>query len=304
MKNKKVKQEFSDNMLTPELTEGHINWFPGHMNKAIKQIKSRLKMVDIVLELRDARSPMVTGNSLVTAAIGEKSRLILINKSHLADPKILALWDTWFKEQKVPYLFIHDFEEATLKKVIAAAKNVVQKRRLESNPDIVEKKKLRLMILGLPNTGKSTIINKLSKRNAAKAADKPGLTRQQLWVKVDQDTEILDTPGVMPPKIIKFEHGQWLSAIHAIPGNIVNPEIPSCYIIETLISKKSDFFKELYKFETLELTLIEALDHIAKVRGCLKNKAEYDYDRVYNLILNDFRSGKLGQLSFGVPPKS
>jgi ribosome biogenesis GTPase A len=304
MKNKKAKQDFSDNMLTPELTEGHINWFPGHMNKAIKEIKKRLRMVDIVLELRDARSPLVTGNSLVTDAIGEKSRLILINKSHLADPEVLKLWDEWFKKKQVPYLFIHDFEESTLKKVIAKAKSIVQTRRLESNPDIEEKKKLRLMILGLPNTGKSTIINKLSRRNAAKAADKPGLTRQQLWVKVDQDTEILDTPGVMPPKIIKFEHGQWLSAIHAIPGNIVNPEVPSCYLIDILIKKKSENFKKQYKFENLELTLLEALDHIAKVRGCLKSKAEYDYDRVYNLILNDFRAGKLGQVSFGVPPKS
>lgn len=304
MKNKKPKQDYSDNMLTPDRAEGHINWFPGHMNKAIKEIKKRLKMVDIVLELRDARSPMVTGNSLVTDAIGEKSRLILINKSQLADPEVLALWDVWFKKQAVPYLFIHDFEEATLKKVILKAKKIVQNRRLESNPDIEEKKKLRLMILGLPNTGKSTIINKLSRRNAAKAADKPGLTRQQLWVKVDQDTEILDTPGVMPPKIIKFEHGQWLSAIHAIPGNIVNPEVPSCYIIQVLIEKKSTEFKEHYKLESFDITLLEALDHIAKVRGCLKSKAEYDYDRVYNLILNDFRAGKLGQVSFGIPPKS
>ncbi|MCF8060631.1 MAG: ribosome biogenesis GTPase YlqF [Bacteriovoracaceae bacterium] len=302
MKTKKPKKEFTENMLTPEGSDGHINWFPGHMNKAIKEIKKRLKMVDIVLELRDARSPLVTGNSLVLEGIGEKSRLILINKSHLADPIILSKWDKWFTDQNVPFLFIHDFDQTTLKNIISESKKIIQKRRMESNPGIEEKKKIRMMILGLPNTGKSTLINKLSRRKATKVADKPGQTRTQLWVKVDEDIEILDTPGVMPPKIIKYEHGQWLSALHAIPDTIVTAEIPACYLVKVLLKKKSQVFKELYQFEHFDHDVIAALDHIAKIRGCLLTMGQYDYERVYNIILGDFRSGKLGLISFGEPP--
>lgn len=302
MKNKKVRKEFTENMLTPDDSGGHINWFPGHMNKAVKEIKKRLKMVDIVLELRDARSPLVTGNSLVTEAIGEKSRMIIINKSHLADPTILSQWDVWFKKQETPFQFIHDFDQSTLQNIISEAKRIIQNRRLESNPDIDEKKVIRMMILGLPNTGKSTLINKLAKRKATKVADKPGQTRTQLWVKVALGIEILDTPGVMPPKIIKYEHGQWLSALHAIPDNIVTPEIPASYIIETLLKKESSFLKDLYQFKDLKVDTLGAINHIAEIRGCLSAKGQYDYERVYKIILGDFRSGKLGLMSFGVPP--
>ena len=161
---------------------------------------------------------------------------------------------------------------------------------------------MKMMILGLPNTGKSTIINMLANRNASKVAAKPGQTKVQLWVKVDNDLDILDTPGVMPPNIENQIHGMWLSAIHAIPDHIVSPENSACFIIEHLLKLKSTAFKEHYDFESLDVDLLTACDHIGKRRGCLRSGGGFDYDHIYKIILNDFRIGALGLVSFGVPP--
>jgi ribosome biogenesis GTPase A len=286
-----------------DVTTEKINWFPGHMNKAVKQIVERLNMVDICLEIRDARSPMATGNRSVLKTIGQKSLLIVINKTNLADPKAVALWQTWFSKQEESFVFINAFDKNSLKKIVDMSKEIVHRKRLLSNPEGVEKTELRMMILGLPNTGKSTIINKLANRNASKAAAKPGQTQHQLWVNVDKDLKILDTPGVMPPKIEKHEHGVWLCALHAIPETVVRCEVPACFIIEHLLKEKSEIFKNRYSLSGFDIDLIEALDQIAALRGCIRHKGVPDYERVYKLVLLDFRGGELGLVSFGLPPE-
>ena len=289
-------------MLTPD-SHTKINWFPGHMNKAIKKIKERLKMVDIVLEIRDARSPMATGNASLRAVIGEKSKLILINKKNLADPKILKSWEKWFESKDEPYLFVNALDKNSLQEVIKKAKFLVNTKIKESNPDYKEKTKIRMMIIGLPNTGKSTIINRLANRNASKVADKPGQTQQQLWVTVNDEIEILDTPGVMTPDIKTNEQGLWLSAIHAIPDRIAGSDLIASFIVEYLIKNNRNALIERYNLEKEPTDLIETFNEIAKIRGCFLKKNEFDYDRVYKLIISDLRSGKLGLISFGTPPR-
>lgn len=298
---KKVNYEMGDN-IHDNVTTNRINWFPGHMNKAIRQVKESLTKVDIVLEIRDARSPLATGNAEFNRAVGQKSKLIVINKKNLADPKIVKLWETWFTEQGHPFIFVNGLDKKALSKVTEIAKNIVVTKIKESNPDFVFERKLKMMIIGLPNTGKSTIINRFANRNATKTADKPGQTQHQLWVKVDSQLELLDTPGIMPPKIFSYEQGLWLAALHAIPATIVKEEDSACFIVKYLLEKKSKIFQEKYKLESLDAELIETLNNIAKTRGCIQQKGVYDYDRVYKLILNDFRSGDLGLVSFGVPP--
>lgn len=298
---KKINYDMGEN-IHDNVTTNRINWFPGHMNKAIRQVKESLKKVDIVLEIRDARSPLATGNSEFNKAIGQKSSLIVINKTNLADPNIVKKWEAWFEEQKRPYIFINCFDKKSLSKITTTAKDVVIKKIRESNPGFVFDRKLKMMIIGLPNTGKSTIINRLANRNATKAADKPGQTQQQLWVKVDDQLELLDTPGIMPPKIFSYEQGLWLAALHAIPATIVKEEDSACFIVRHLLEMKSKIFQERYKLDSLELDLIGALDAIAKTRGCIQQKGQFDYDRVYKLLLTDFRSGSLGPISLGIPP--
>lgn len=313
MKNKKPqhkkdglsRQDTKELGLTPDnRPKAAFNWFPGHMLKAMREIKSKIKAVDIVLEIRDARVPLVSGNKAMDEALEQKSRLIILNKVNLADPKHIERWEQWFKEQTTPYLFINCFDKASIKKVVSTARSIVENKRRESNPDIVTpKSKLRMMILGLPNTGKSTIINQLVGKGIAKTADKPGQTRVQQWITIDEELELLDTPGVLPPHVEREEHGFWLSLINAIPDGIVGEEGPACYLVKHLQKIKSPEFQERYKLESLEMDLDETFLAIAKNRGCLKQKGLPDLERVFKIIIHDFRQGDLGKVCFGEPPK-
>ncbi|MBY0415454.1 MAG: ribosome biogenesis GTPase YlqF [Bdellovibrionales bacterium] len=303
MKNKPFKLT-DDIELTPddEPVKG-INWYPGHMARAIREIKEKLSTCDIVFEIRDARAPLASGNKMLESTLRQKSHLILLNKVNLASPNMVVEWEKWFQKEGTPFMFIDCFDKGTMKKVLALAHSIVDKKRKESNPGMETKKKMRLMILGLPNTGKSTIINQLAGRTAVKVADKPGQTQVQQLIVIDKDLDLLDTPGVMPPSLAKEEHGLWLSAINAIPDDIVGEELPAKFLVEFFSGLKSKEFKERYKLESLDIPVEDIINKIAILRGCLKGGGKIDAERVYKLILNDFRKGELGRCCFGIPPK-
>ncbi|WPU63591.1 ribosome biogenesis GTPase YlqF [Peredibacter starrii] len=281
-----------------------FNWFPGHMLKAMREIKAKINAVDLVIEIRDARVPIVSGNPTLWESIGSKARLILLNKTNLADPAAVAKWDAWFKEKGEPYLFVNCLDKNSLKQVLSYARKIIEDKRRACNNEVEQKSKYGFMIIGLPNTGKSTFINSVANRNATKKADKPGQTRHQLWVDVDEHLQLLDTPGVMPPELAVEEHRFWLSAINAIPDEIIGEEDPACYLVRFLLKNKSEAFKERYKLESFDMSLDETLTKIATVRGCLKQKGLPDLDRVFKLILLDFRAGELGKVCFSLPPKN
>jgi len=284
------------------LENNPFNWFPGHMLTAIKEIKKNIKLVDIIVEVRDARVPMASGNKEIYYNSGEKPYLIVFNKTNLANPKAVKLWQDWFTEQKESFIFINALDKKSIKAIIKRSKEILHAHRLKSNGTASAKEKMSMMVLGLPNTGKSTIINKLSNRNATKAAATPGQTKIKLWVKADKDLNILDTPGVMPPMVHQQIHSMWLSAIHAIPDHIITPDYSACFIVEHLLKERSTAFKEYYKFESLDIDFTTAVEHIGKRRGCLRSGGGYDYDHIYKIILNDFRNGYLGLTSFELPP--
>ena len=294
--------------ITPDHDENEtlkrINWLPGHMITATKDIRKSIKLVDIIVEVRDARVPMVSGNKAIYDNFSETPHLIVFNKTNLADPEAVKLWQAWLTEQKESFIFINAMDKISIKNIIKRCKQVVHARLVKLDTTGTAKKELSMMLLGLPNTGKSTIINKLSNRNATKAAATPGQTKVKLWVKADKDLKILDTPGVMPPAIQEEIHAMWLSAIHAIPDHIITPEYSSCFIVEHLLKKRSTDFQEFYKFETLDMDLITAVEHIGKRRGCLRSGGggSYDYEQIYKIILTDFRKGSLGLTSFELPP--
>lgn len=303
MKNKNVKLTEEIELTPDHLVSAGINWYPGHMAKAIREIKEKLSTVDIVFEIRDARAPLASGNKMLETTLRQKSHLILLNKVNLANPNMIQEWQKWFEKEGTPFMFIDCFDKGTMKKVLAFAKSIVDKKRKESNPDMSPKAKMRLMILGLPNTGKSTIINQLAGRNATRTADKPGQTQVQQLIVIDKDLDLLDTPGVMPPSLAKEEHGLWLCAINAIPDDVVGEEKPAKFLIDFFKELNSKEFKERYKLESLEISTEEIVEKIAVLRGCLKQKGMLDLDRVYKLILSDFRKGELGKCCFGAPPK-
>lgn len=280
-----------------------FNWFPGHMMKAMREIQAKVQMVDIVIEIRDARCPIVSGNRTLTGSMGGKTRLILLNKANLADPVMNNQWADWFEKEGEPYLLVNALDKNSIAEVLTKSRGLVEKKRRESNEDIKQKNKYRLMIIGLPNTGKSTFINSVAKKNAVKVADKPGQTQHNLWVKIDEEMELLDTPGIMPPEIERDEHKIWLALINAIPAAIVGEEEPAIYLIKYFLKNKTPEFMERYKLESFDLTVDEALAKIAAVRGCLKQKGLPDLERVFKLILMDFRAGEIGKISLGTPPK-
>jgi ribosome biogenesis GTPase A len=280
-----------------------FNWFPGHMAKALREIKQRLKLVDIVLEIRDARAPLATANPALNEGLESKCKLILLNKVNLSDPLMVKAWSHWFDERGEPYLFLNCFEKSSLNKVIKMAQDIVEKNRLKCDPNYVStSNKLKMMIVGLPNTGKSTIINQLANKGATKVADKPGLTKMQQWIKISEDVELLDTPGVMPSQVERLEYGLWLSAIHAIPDDIADEQMTAMFIINHLKERKSEDFLKRYKIPSFDLSDEEMLRQIAKIRGCLKQKGEPDFERVYKLVLAEFRTGELGRTCFKLPP--
>lgn len=285
-------------------TRTYLNWYPGHMAKALREIKKRLTLVDVVLEIRDARVPLATGNKALDAEVGNKPRLLVFNKANLADPSTMDLWTDWLTKEGTPFVFVDCFDKTALKKIVSMGRKLVEKNRKDCNPDHVPTKtKLKMMIVGLPNTGKSTIINQLANRGATKVADKPGLTQIQQWIIIENDVELLDTPGIMPPMIEKEEHGLWLSAIHAIPDDIADEETTAIFVVKHLLKIKSKPFFERFKIESPDISVDELLLQVATLRGCFRQKGVPDLERVYKLLLAEFRKGELGRASFGIPPK-
>ncbi|MBT3980180.1 MAG: ribosome biogenesis GTPase YlqF [Bacteriovoracaceae bacterium] len=298
-KSKKKKGGAKDSAIADgEYKDPTLNWYPGHMIKALNKIKENIKLVDVIIEIRDARSPLATGNQSFSQQFRDKKRLIVMNKTNLADPKVVALWEKWFSKKDEPFVFINGLDSNSLGKVIQLTKEIVKESRSEST----KSSKLKLMIVGLPNTGKSTIINRLSNRDASKVADKPGQTTRQLWVKVNSELEILDTPGIMPPFMESKEQVHWLSALHAIPERITDSEDTACYIIRHILENHPKNLRDFYKIDDSADDLVGTLNLIAKIRGCIRKKNEYDYERVYKIVIADFRKGNLGLINFGLPP--
>ncbi len=280
-----------------------FNWYPGHMARALREIKQKLGMVDIVLEIRDARVPLSSGNYELNAQLGQKRKITVLNKANLADPDMVAKWGAWFDRQGAPYVFVNCFDKAAMKRVVGMARDIVEANRQAGNPEVEKKRKLRLMIVGLPNTGKSTVINQLANKNAAKVADRPGQTQIQQWIPVGEDVELMDTPGIMPPMIHHADQGLWLSAIHAVPDDISSEEDTAIFVVKHLLKQGAEEFLRRYQLKSPDIGVEEALLQIATLRGCLKHQGQPDLNRVYKLVLQEFRRGELGRTCFEAPPR-
>ena len=309
MSSKKRFKSFKSNNIDEEIKltpdrkseSQYINWFPGHMNKAIKQIKSKLKLVDIILEIRDARVPEISKNMALDEAISGKLRIILFNKNNLADPITTQKWKIFYEKSKEKYIFTNALDKNSIDHILEETKKYIEENYQIENPEGQRNKKITMMIIGLPNTGKSTFINRLSGRNAARTANKPGYTQSQQWIKIDQNIELLDTPGIMPPKINSMEDGLKLCAIFAIPSKIVPDETTACFLLKFLTENYPFLIEQRYGFSPIGMDFLESLDEIGTRRNCILKKAEIDYEKVYKIILTDFRDGRLGKVSLESP---
>ena len=288
-----------------EKTKNHqdINWYPGHMLKAKKELAGQLKRVDLVLEIRDARIPLSSINQDFEEFLRHKKRILIFNKTALADQLVTRKWDESYRKQNIPFLFIDAISKSHMQKILPLARNIMQQKWSAFRKRGIRPPTLKLLICGIPNVGKSSLINRLSGRKAAETGPAPGVTRHQDWIKLGSDVELLDTPGILWPKIDDRETGLRLAITGAIKDSIVGTTQLSIYLINILKKKFPVNLQKFYKLSPEDLNLFpeDILQKIAENRGCLKRGGAIDAPRVESLVLRDFRQGKLGRLSFDYP---
>ena len=275
----------------------NINWYPGHMKKAIDKIKENMKLVDIVLVLVDSRIVRSSMNPVIEDILKDKPQLILLNKMDMADPKITQNWINYFAKNNITALPIDSKNGKNLDKIEPTTKKILEDVLSSRKDKNIKSEIIRMMIVGIPNVGKSTIINKLSNRQSAKTGNTPGVTRTNQWIRIKGKMELLDTPGVLWPKFEDNELGLNLAFTGAIKDEILDEENLAYKLIEKLMSIDSQILEKRYSVDTQNKETIEIMDDIAIRRGCLLKGKNIDYSKVSSIIIDEFRKTKLGRIS-------
>jgi ribosome biogenesis GTPase A len=279
-----------------------IQWFPGHMAKAKREVQEKLKLIDIVFELLDARIPMSSRNPMINEILGNKPRIVLLNKADMADEAITQQWIAYFQQQQLRALAIDAQTGTGIKQIVAASKEMLKDKFAKmAAKGIKNPRPMRALIVGIPNVGKSTLINRLAGRNIAKTGDKPGVTKAQQWIKVGKEMELLDTPGILWPKFEDEEVGLKLATTGAIKDTILNLQDVAVYALNFLKQHYPERLKERYSLDDIPEEIVALFDAIGKRRGCLVSGGAVDYDKVSEIVLHDIRTEKLGRLSFETP---
>jgi len=272
-----------------------VHWFPGHMKKALVLIEERLKIVDCVIELLDARIPLSSRNEYLYKISQNKKRLVVLTKADLADVKVTDKWINFFKENGFDAIFADLNNPKDIQKIIKSAEELGKEKHQKEIARGMKPQPIRAMIIGIPNVGKSTLINKIAKRKAASVQNKPGHTRSQQWIKVSQTFELLDTPGILPSS---YEDKS--KAINlALVGSIKDDILPLDELANVLLTYLKEYYpnelKNRFSLSSLNENH-EIISDIAKSRGLLKVGGE-DADRATKLLLNEFKAGKIGRIS-------
>ena len=275
-----------------------IQWFPGHMAKARREVTENLKLVDIIFELVDARLPLSSRNPMIDDVINQKTRLLILNKMDMADDMQTKKWIAYFEEKGLPTVAVNSLEGKGLQTIFKAAKELLKPKWDRMKARGMKPRAIRAMIVGIPNVGKSTLINRFAKKNIAKTGNTPGVTKRQQWIKVEKEIELLDTPGILWPKFEDPEAGYKLALTGAIKDAVVNMEDLAVYGLRFLASHYPNRMKERFGIEAVSEDLVETFDHIGKLRRCYAGGGEIDYDQVAELIVRDIRSQHLGRLTF------
>lgn len=273
----------------------NINWFPGHMKKTKEIIIDNLKLVDVVLEIIDSRIPISSRNPMIDEIVAGKPRMIIMNKSDLSDPEENKKWVKKFREEGIPALLMNSKENVPVDKIYKEARTLLKEKFEKNEKNNIDNPMIRMMIVGVPNSGKSTFINKVSKKKGAKVGNRPGITQTKQWIKTSSNIQLLDTPGILWPK---FEEkiGLHLSFTNAIKDEVLNIEDLTLKFLEEMKENNPKALVERYGIDPA-LPALEIYEAIAKKRGAIISGGDFDYTRTANIILNDFRSGKLGKIT-------
>ncbi|TFB23229.1 ribosome biogenesis GTPase YlqF [Filobacillus milosensis] len=278
-----------------------IQWFPGHMAKAKREVQERLKLVDFVIELVDARAPQSSQNPMLHEVLEQKQKLIVLMKKDLADQQLTNKWLEHFKEQGHDALAVDVNQKGDVQAIVKQAKQMGQSINEKRKEKGIKPRSLRAMILGIPNVGKSTLINRLANKKRAQTGDKPGVTKKQQWIKIQGEFELLDTPGILWPKFEDEEVGYKLAAIGSIKDQILHLDDIAVYALKYMRDNYPDVLKDRYKLDLEEEDIVLWFDTIGKKRGCLASGGVIDYEKTADVIIQDLRSGKLGGITFDQP---
>ena len=280
----------------------NIQWYPGHMTKTRRMIAENLKYVDVVAEVIDARIPIASRNPDIDDLVGSKPRVVILNRADQADPATSKLWGEYYRSQGISVLECDARTGAGVKQFSPIMRSALREQIARWKEKGQVGRPVRAMVVGIPNVGKSTFINKVAKKKSAKAGDRPGVTRGKQWVTVDQGLELLDTPGILWPKFEDQTTALHLAFTGAVRDAIMDVETLGCHLMELLALRKPEAITARFKFVPEEgMTGWELMELGARKRGFLISGGEVDLERMANILLDEFRGGKMGRITLEVP---
>lgn len=282
----------------------NIQWFPGHMTKTKRKIEESLKLVDAAVELIDARIPISSRNPDIDTILSNKPRLILMNKCDMADKVMTEKWITYFKSKGIPAISVDCKSGKGLNNFLPEIKKLLEDKIKQWNNKGMVGRHLRIMVVGIPNVGKSSFINKMAGKNRAKAEDRPGVTRANQWFTLNNGLELLDTPGVLWPKFDDQKVGENLAFTGAVKDQIMDIELLAMRFLEVMSKHPKEEFIDRFKLDKAKIAELEAyefLELIGRKRGMLISGGEIDTLRAATMVMDEYRSGKLGKITLEFP---
>ena len=279
----------------------NIQWYPGHMTKAKRAMKEDIKLIDLVIELVDARVPLSSGNPDIDDLAKGKARMVLLNKSDLADERVNAQWAAWFEAKNIHAVKVDSRNKGTLKQVQSVVQEACKEKIERDRKRGIMNRPIRTMVVGIPNVGKSTFINSFAGKACAKTGNKPGVTKGNQWIRLNKTLELLDTPGILWPKFEDQAVGLKLALIGSINDQILNKDDLACRCIRILKERYPGMVSQRFGLETEDKEPAAILEDVARLRSCLMKGGELDIARAAAMVLDDFRSGKLGRVTLERP---
>lgn len=280
----------------------NIQWFPGHMTKTQRMMEENIKLIDIIIEIVDARLPLSSRNPKIDEIARNKPRLLLLNKSDIADPQITAEWEKYFLSKGIPCAAVSSTGNKKLNFIFSKCREILSDKILKEREKGITNRSVKVMIVGVPNVGKSSLINKLSGRKSAITGDRPGVTKGKQWIRLDNGIELLDTPGILWPKFEDAEVGKKLAFTGAIKDDIMDIEELACHLLIFLRDNYPQRLAERYKMtDFLDLEPYDMLILLGKKRGFVISGGETDTERAAKILLDEFRGAKLGNITLEKP---
>ena len=281
----------------------HFQWYPGHMTKARRMMQENIKLIDLIIELVDARVPLSSRNPDIDELGKNKARLILLNKSDLAEERINDEWIDYFKDRGYSAVKVNSKKGGGMNQIRSAIQEACKEKTERDRKRGILNRPVRAMVVGIPNVGKSTFINSLAGKACAKTGNKPGVTKGKQWIRLNKNVELLDTPGILWPKFEDQEAALRLAATGAIAGDVFNSSEVVMSLLKTLSVMAPAILREKYDIEDTGADPQLLLEEAGRRRGCLLSGGAIDYDRAEMVVLNDFRSGKLGKITLDAVPE-